>query len=63
MSVNLIMALELLIRFTESAQKIGKLIAQAQAENRDITPEELTQLKFEDDIVRSKLQALIGSQV
>jgi hypothetical protein len=43
-----------IISLTAQLQKVSALIAQAQAENRDITPEELDALKAERLAARQK---------
>lgn len=53
-------AITLLTQLLEQANALGNLIRTAQAEGRDITPEELNSLAAGDDMARAALEAAIA---
>jgi len=64
--MNNLLALSAIIDITNAAltllskaQEVGALVAKAQAENRDITSEELDSVVKEDDPIRTALNAAI----
>lgn len=61
-SANVALALTLLIELTEQIQKVGAMIAKAQAEGRDISPAEFQALKDSDDAARKRLEDAIAAQ-
>lgn len=56
---NIALALNLLITLGEQIQRIGSLVSNAQAQNRDISEEELSFLREADDAARTRLEEAI----
>lgn len=59
--MNIDLALQLLLALATRTQEIGNLIAQARAEGRDLTSDELDQLAVKDDTARAELDAAIAA--
>lgn len=59
---NIALLLDLLLRAAGQIDRIGRLIAQARAEGRDVTREELAALYADDDRARAELEALIAAK-
>lgn len=58
---NLAIAVQILLSLLDRASEIGALIAKAQGEGRDVTPEELDTLSAKDDVAKAALAAAIAA--
>ena len=59
-SQNLLIAVDLLLKLAEQSAKVATVIQTAQNENRDVTSEELAQLRRSDDLARERLENAIA---
>lgn len=58
---NAIALVALLLQYSDKITQIGKLLATAHAEGRDVTDAELDALFAQDDAARAQLQAAIAA--
>lgn len=58
---NAIALVALLLQYSDKLTQIGKLLATAHAEGRDVTDAELDALFAQDDAARAQLQAAIAA--
>lgn len=58
---NAIALVALLLQYSDKLTQIGKLLATAHAEGRDVTDAELDALFAQDDAARAQLQAAISA--
>ncbi len=61
MSAGVTLAIQLVLALVNQAGAISAVIQKAQAENRDLTPEELAGLVSADDSARAALVAAIAA--
>lgn len=61
MSAGVTLAIQLVLALVNQAGAISAVIQKAQAENRDLTPEELANLVSADDTARATLVAAIAA--
>ncbi len=61
MSAGVSLAIQLVLALVNQAGAISAVIQKAQAENRDLTPEELDSLVSSDDTARAALVAAINA--
>ncbi len=61
MSAGVTLAIQLVLALVNQAGAISAVIQKAQAENRDLTPEELDSLVASDDTARAALVAAINA--
>lgn len=59
---NILIALELLLRYTTAAQNLANLLQAARSQGRDITAAELLDLAGKDDTMRERLDAAIAAR-
>lgn len=59
---NALLVTQLLLQAATQVQQFSSLLAKAQSEGRDVTPDELNQLASADDTSRARLQALIDGR-
>lgn len=59
-ATNLLTAITLLTQLTERAAGVANLIGRAQAAGRDVTDDEIDQLRADDDVARADLEKAIA---